>query len=69
MEVKDFPCDDFVARPTTRDIEDMRVCHNLIFKRFRPLHAIESQAQFHQVFIHAIRGTSSLARSSQNMVS
>ena len=58
----DGPHDAFVTRPITRVIEDVRVCRNLIFKCYRPLYAIESQAQFHQVFIHAVRGKSSRSR-------
>ena len=56
MEVIDYPHDAFITRPITWDVEEMRVCRNLIFQCYRPLYAIESQAHFHQVFIHAVRG-------------
>ena len=37
--------------------QDLRVCRILILKRYRPLDAIESQAEFHQVFVQVVRGT------------
>ena len=38
--------------------EDLRVCRILVLKRYRPLHAIESQAEFHKVFVQVVRGMS-----------